>query len=134
MCSWPPIGAKSLNLNKDTVYKFTVFDGGLFDSHVVKIQSGDTNIFDGAICNVHAQKMELKRVRIIYGLLRPNDYGLGLAKFDQIERTRFPNRRVFRTGGCVVDSTSPKTGHVWFCKDCKSAFDEWERTVSNPER
>jgi hypothetical protein len=131
-CSWPPDGAKPVRLDSDTVYKFTVFDGGIYDSHILKVKDGEKTLFDGAHCEVHSTKMELKRVPIIYGLLRPDHFGLGHENFSELQRKQFPNRQEFRGGGCVVSPSDPKHAHVWFCKQCKNAFEEWKAGMTNP--
>jgi hypothetical protein len=130
-CSWPRYGAKTVRLDTNTVYKFTVFDGGIFDSHILKIKDGEKTLFDHAECEAHSTKMELKRVPIIYGLLRPNHFGLGYEKFNELDRKRFPNRQEFRAGGCVVSPGDPKHAHVWFCRRCKNAFEEWKAAMTN---
>jgi hypothetical protein len=126
MCSIPERNGSVARLDTNTVYKFTVFDGGWMDEELLKIERGDAVLYEGSKCEVHGTKMEFKRVPILYGLLRPPSNSAPFETFAKLERSKFPHHREFVGGGCTVDSKSPKYSHAWLCKDCKAAFEKWE--------
>src|SRR5207249_1427271 len=108
----------------DTVYTFTILNERFKRyrlPEVGRVERDGRTIFDREICEVHHQTMERKRVRIIYGLIRPGPS----APSSEIERSHFPHRREVTLGGCVSGMGTPRSARVFVCTASKAAYANW---------
>jgi hypothetical protein len=114
-----------VSLDTNRVYAFTVAQKPFHTITIPelrKVQSSGRTIYDIEVCEVHKTKMDYKEVRISYGLPAPRpDEPSG-----DIERRLFPHHREYSLGGCVISPDSPKTEKVYFCSDCKKAYEKWK--------
>ena len=117
-------------LEADRIYTFTIVNERFMGAalpRVVRVEQDGLMIYDREICEVHHATMQRKRVRIIYGLVRP---GPGSPSVDT-ERSRFPHSREVAFGGCASGPRSPKTRKVFVCSECKAAYLDWRKQSSS---
>ena len=128
----PPHFDGDVALQADQVYTFTVieepFMRDVLIPHVAKVEQNGRTIYDREVCEVHHAKMERKKVRVVYGLIRP---GAGEPSSDT-ERRLFPHRHEISFGGCDVGSYSPKTEKIYVCDQCKKAYAKWKAENPSP--
>jgi hypothetical protein len=120
----PPHYTGIVPLEADRVYTFTILQER-FRRHylpeVIRVEQDGRAIYDREICEVHHRTMERKRVRIIYGLIRP---GPG-SPSAETKRSQFPHHCEVSFGGCVSGPGGPKTERVFLCGECKVAYSAW---------
>ncbi len=128
--SWgmpPDVWFVPVTLDTNRTYRFTIMQRptvGL--AKVRKVEENGQTIYDEEICEVHQVRMEHKRVRIRYGLIRPGPNAPDWAT----ERDFFPHGREYSLGGCVSMPSSPKQTKVYVCGACKEAYSLWMRQHS----
>ncbi len=110
-------------LDTNRVYTFTLHEKPYRDitiPELLRVQADGQTIYDVAVCEVHKTKMELKEVRISYGLPAPSVLPT------DTERRLFPHCREQVLGGCVISPDSPKTEKIYVCSECKSGYEKWK--------
>jgi hypothetical protein len=120
----PKIQFVPVVLDTNLVYTFTLQEKPFREitfPELLRVQAGGETIYDIAVCEVHKCKMQLKEVRISYGLPPPS-----MLPTDT-ERRLFPHGREQVLGGCVISSGSPKTEKIYVCSECKSGYEKWKR-------
>jgi len=131
-CRWPRepylFRRPSVTLDPKIKYTFTLERTNLSQSddgaELLKIEKDGKTIFDGWICEIHRSKMELKDVKVIYGLAIPIlHHGLSPEQMSRMRMAKFPHANEVVLGGCIVESqiSAPKL----VCAECKKAFTEW---------
>jgi hypothetical protein len=124
----PEIQFKRLPLDATRVYTFTVGQKAhrrFTIPELRKVESSGETIFDIEVCEVHKTKMELKELEIGYDLVAV----LGVAptrETREIERRLFPHHHDGLWGDCVVRVSRPMFEEVYFCADCKAAYEKWK--------
>ena len=73
------------------------------------------------ICKVHKIQMELKKIKIIYGLTNGPITG-----YSEEKEKSFPNCDDEKLGGCCVSDDSPKTKIKYVCNICNQKREEWK--------
>jgi len=110
-------------LDTNRVYTFTLHEKPYRDitiPELLRVQADGQTIYDVAVCEVHKTKMELKEVRISYGLPAPS-----MLPTDT-ERRLFPHYREQVLGGCVMSPDSPKAEKIYVCSECKNGYEKWK--------
>jgi hypothetical protein len=114
-----------ISLDTNQFYTFTVAQKPFYNFTTPELQrvelAGQT-IYDIEVCEVHKTRMEHKKVKILYGLIRlaPDEPSA------DTERRLFPHHREYSFGGCCVTPDSPKTERVYVCSECKKAYEKWK--------
>jgi hypothetical protein len=91
--------------------------GGI--QQLVRIISGDKVVFDRSVCGLHGVKMELRNVRVNYGMYGPKNraesYCVG----------HFPHFRDFALGGCLMGEAESTS--IYICPKCIAECDDYMR-------
>jgi hypothetical protein len=112
-----------VELDTNRVYTFTLHEKpyrNITIPELLRVQADGQTIYDVEVCEVHKTKMQLKEVRISYGLPAS-----GTLPTDT-ERRRFPHCREQVLGGCVISPDGPKTEKIYVCSECKSGYEKWK--------
>jgi hypothetical protein len=72
-------------------------------------------------CELHGIEMTKTNVPIVYGLIRPNEYG---RVRQALTANTFPHAEECVLGGCVVGT--PTQAAIYVCSDCQKALQKWE--------
>ena len=79
-------------------------------------------------CEVHHVRMERKKVKIRYGLVRALPWfekharaGDDFTSFHNAEKEKFPHAREVILGECVITGTSPESAYIYVCPRCVEA-------------
>ena len=104
-----------------------VDDAGLAGIHqLVRITQGSTVIFDRSVCSLHHEKMELRTVKIGYGMYGAKNWA------ESYCMSHFPHFRDFALGGCVV--REPETTEIYICAKCVAECEEHARNHPEPNK
>lgn len=102
-----------------------VDDAGLAGIHqLIRITQGSTVIFDRSICSMHHEPMELRTVKIAYGMLGAASWA------ESYCMGHFPHFRNFAAGGCVVQDA--ETTSIYICPKCVAECKEYAQ--QHPEK
>jgi len=97
-----------------------VDDAGLTGiQQLVRITEGGTVVFDRSVCGLHHVKMELRKVRVAYGMIGPKNWA------ESYCMGHFPHFKDLALGGCVegdAESTS-----IYICPKCVAECDDYMR-------
>jgi len=98
--------------------------GGI--QQLLRITSGDKVIFDRSVCGLHHVKMELRNVRVAYGMYGPKNWA------ESYCIGHFPHFRDFALGGCVVGDAESTS--IYVCPKCIAECDDHTRTHPTEDR
>jgi hypothetical protein len=102
-----------------------VDDAGLTGiEQLVRITEGGTVVFDRSVCSLHHEKMELRTVRIGYGMYASGSWA------ESYCMSHFPHFRDFALGGCV--GREPETTSIYICPKCVAECNDYAR--EHPEQ
>ena len=116
------------SLDTNRVYAFTVddeFAGHVASGRLLRIEAEGRTLYDAAICEVHKVNMELKDFPIAYGRVwpRPDEPS------PEWKHWSFPHapEYVYVGAGCIVEPDRPKTRKAYFCNQCMTAYEKWQK-------
>jgi hypothetical protein len=97
-----------------------VDDAGLTGiQQLVRVTEGATVVFDRSVCSRHHEKMELRTVKIGYGMYGPKSWA------ESYCMGNLPHFRDFALGGCVVQE--PETTKIYVCAKCVAECEDYAR-------
>jgi hypothetical protein len=97
-----------------------VDDAGLIGiQQLVRITEGGEVVFDRSVCSLHHEKMELRTVKIGYGMYAPGSWA------ESYCMSHFPHFRDFALGGCVVGDAESTS--IYVCPKCVAECNDYAR-------
>jgi hypothetical protein len=116
-----------MKLEEKQTYIFTIEQeksaaapGVLINAQIMTVTRDGQTVYDRAVCEVHARRMERKEVPIVLGLP-----GKLPGEPSAEEEKAFPKWRESFAGGCIGIPGKNKE-LVFVCPDCKAAHAEWK--------
>jgi hydroxymethylpyrimidine pyrophosphatase-like HAD family hydrolase len=82
------------------------------------------DIIENNICEIHKIIMARDSIRIIYGLIKPNNSEM---EYYRLRRTYFPNSNDPINGGCVISDIRYLEEYI--CNECNKERDKYKRIL-----
>jgi hypothetical protein len=95
---------------------------------LIRVESNGKRIYDRSFCSVHQVAMELRSVKVAFGLL-------AFPSAERFCQEHFPHYRDFGIGGCVMTAgDEDKNIQIYGCPACVTACNAYKAAHPEPPR